>query len=287
MEFLYYPGCSLGVSASNYNISAIKVCEELGITLKEINDWNCCGATSFIALDELMGTVVSARNLAIAEKQGFKELVVTCSGCYVTLKKANTHMKERPKFKEQVNEALGAANMTYSGNVEIRHLIEVLALDCGLEKITKSIKKPLKNLKIAAYSGCQLVRPYCTFDNKEFPHVLDDLLKTTGATVVDFEFKARCCGGMLMQTNKEIAEKMVLDILEDATRHNADCIATACPLCQMNLEGFQGSINTHFHKEYKIPIMPFTQIMGLALGLKEGDLKIKRNLISPELALAK
>ncbi|MFH1454487.1 MAG: CoB--CoM heterodisulfide reductase iron-sulfur subunit B family protein, partial [Armatimonadota bacterium] len=240
MEYLYYPGCSQEVSASNYNKSTFKACEKLKIKLTELEDWNCCGATNYLAVEELMGFSIAARNFALAQQKGFKEMLVICNGCLTTLIKVNKYMDQYPDMKEKINEALGAASLSYDGGIKVRHLVDILYNDYKVDKIAEKVTKSLKNLKVAAYSGCQLVRPYGEYDSKEFPNALDEILKATGAELIDYEYKARCCGGMLIISDEHIAKKLVKDIFESVKRKGADCIATACPLCQMNLEAYQG-----------------------------------------------
>jgi len=286
MEILYYPGCSEEISASNYDKSARKVCEALAIKVTDVTDWNCCGATNYLSVEEFMGFAVAARNFAIAEKMGFNQMMVVCNGCLTALSKVNQYMEKSSENKNKINEALGAAGLKYEGKIKVRHFIDILANDIGVEKIKQKVIRPLKNLKVAAYSGCQLVRPYCDFDSKEFPTVLDGLLNAAGAEVIDFEGKARCCGGMLMTTKEEVAQKLIKDILEEVTRKGADCIATACPLCQINLEGYQSKINSKYGTNYNMEIVPFTQLLGLALGVGAQELAFNKNLTNTKKVLS-
>lgn len=287
MEYLYYPGCSQEHTCINYDTSARKVMEALGAPLKELEDWNCCGATNYISTNELMGFSIAARNLSRAQNQDYKEVIVTCSGCFTVFYKLNDYMNSKADIFEKVNEALGAAGLSYNGTVKARHLAEVIYNDFGIEKLKSKVSKPLTGLKVAPYSGCQLARPYGDFDSQEFPEKLGELMSLTGAEAVEFSNRARCCGGLLMSTKEEAAMKLCKDIFEEVTNLGADCIATICGLCQLNLEGYQKKINIRFGTSYNIPIVPFTQIIGLSLGLSEKDLMFEKNLVDSKKVLAK
>lgn len=278
-EYTYYPGCSLEVNNKGYDVSSRAVAEALDIKLTELEDWNCCGATAYMSVAEKESFALAARNLAIAEKEK-KELVTVCNACYTVLSKTNHYMKDDPKLANDIKEALQAANLSYNNTVKVRHLLDVLVNDIGEKTIKEKVIKPLNGFKVAPYYGCLISRPHGTFDDPEFPVTLDKLLTWVGASPVNFPTKTKCCGGMLMTTSPEVGKKLTKSILESAVTNEADCIATTCPLCHINLEAYQGEINSTFGTNFHVPIVYFTQLVGLALGIDKNKLMIKNNLIS-------
>jgi heterodisulfide reductase subunit B len=277
MDYTYYPGCSLESAHSSYSDSVKSVFKYLGSNLIELEDWNCCGATAYMSVKETMSFAISARNLALAEKHD-RDVVAPCSACFTILSKTNRYLKELPEFHEKVNECLKEGGLTYNLTVKVRHPLEVLINDIGLETIKAKVKHPLDGLKIANYYGCQIVRPEKGFDDRENPMTMDNLFEALGATNVYYPFKVKCCGGMLMTTYEDVALKLSKEIIASAVENGADCIVTTCPLCQMNLEGYQGLINKKYNTNYNMPILFFTQVLGLAFGLNEKELGIDKNL---------
>ena len=189
--YSYFPGCSEESTGLGLGLSAEAIAEPLDMELVELEDWNCCGSTPYGSLAEEESIAVAARNLALAEKRGL-DLVTPCSSCYVTLAKANRHLQEHPELLAQVNEALAAVNLSYLGNVRVRHLVDVLVNDVTPEVIATRVKQPLHGLRVAPYYGCQLVRPDYGLDNTESPESLDRLVECLEAEAVSFPLKARC-----------------------------------------------------------------------------------------------
>jgi heterodisulfide reductase subunit B len=257
-------------------MSCRAVSSHLGCELIELEDWNCCGATIYMSIKKVTSLAIAARNLALAERQGL-EIVTPCSSCYTILNKAHTYLSNSQELLDSVNSCLAEAGLKYNCTVRVRHPLDVLVNDIGLEMINMYIKKPLDGLRIANYYGCQLVRPEKGFDDKENPTSMENLFQSIGAEEVYFPYKLRCCGGMLMTTFEDAALKLSEEILECAVENSADCIVTTCPLCQMNLEAYQEKINKKFNKNYKMPILFFTQVLGVALGLSEEVLGIDKN----------
>jgi len=283
-HYTYYPGCSAEATAIPLGISVPAVAKALDIDLAELEDWNCCGSTPYHSVNKLEAAAMAARNLAIAEKTGL-DLVTPCSNCYVVLASVNEHLKELPSFREKVEEALAAGNLTYSGGVKVRHLAEVLYTDITPEVIARKVTKPLKGLKVAAYYGCQLVRPN-GFDDPESPHSLDELVTSLGADAVPWEMKARCCGSSLVMPEQEVALGLVNKILRNAQAHGAQCLITPCPLCQINLDAYQSQVNSQFKTSYNLPVLFVTQLIGVALGIPAKELALSKNIVSPMRVLA-
>ena len=215
MDYAYYPGCSLESTARPYDVSLRRVFERLGVGLREIEDWNCCGATSYITINKLTAYSISARNLAYAEKMGL-DVCAPCSSCYTILSKVNRHMQWGEEHTRNINDVLAAAGLSYSAKVDVLHPLDILVNKVGVEKIAAKAVRRLDGIRIAPYYGCQIVRPRGRFDDREEPTALDELFAALGGTVVPFGSKLRCCGGMLMTTLEEVALKLNRDILAEA-----------------------------------------------------------------------
>lgn len=291
MKYGYYPGCSMEKNARSYHTSTLAVTKPLGIELVEVEDWNCCGATEYIAIDKIPAYALVSRNLALAADQnGSSNLVAPCSACFLNLKKVDHVLQEDSKLKEKIDLALDAGGLQYEpGAVNVQHLLETLYLDVGLEAIKEQVKKPLYNLKVAPYYGCLVPRPANmeSFDDPEHPTSLDEILAALGATVVDYPLKAQCCGGHMTQISEETALELIRRLLKNAEDSGADLIATLCPMCQLNLDAYQDAVNAHFGTKFKMPIVYFTQLMGLAFGVSSGELDFGKEIVSAKPALKK
>ncbi|HSL95842.1 MAG TPA: CoB--CoM heterodisulfide reductase iron-sulfur subunit B family protein [Thermoleophilia bacterium] len=287
MKYLYYPGCSAEATGKAYDVSARAVMEKLGVELEELDDWNCCGATSYFSVRELDSFAIAARNMAIAQKQGAEDLCVICNACYTTLAKANRYMAESPEVFKAVNGALGAVGRSYDGNVNVRHMMDILINDVGLEAIEARVTRRLTGIRVAPYYGCQFSRPHGSFDDVQFPTTMDRLFQAMGADVItDWDAKTDCCGGMMMLTKRDGALRLCHELLVAARQYKADVVVAACPLCEMNLEGYQRQVNQAFGTDFDIPVMYFTQLAGLALGADPKQLAIDKQVVSCEPVLA-
>ena len=281
MRYLYYPGCSAEATGKAYDISARAMMEKLGVELVELDDWNCCGATSYFSVRELDSFAIAARNMAIAQAQGDEDLCVICNACYTTLAKTNRYMAESSHVFEAVNGALGAVDRSYDGKKPIRHVMDVLINDVGIEAVQAKVTKRLTGLRVAPYYGCQFSRPMGTFDDPQFPTTMDRLFEAMGADVItDWDAKTDCCGGMMMLTKEEGALRLCHELLAAAKQADAQVIVAACPLCEMNLEGYQPRVNKTYGTDFDIPVMYFTQLAGLALGADPKQLAIDKQVVS-------
>jgi heterodisulfide reductase subunit B len=294
MKYSYFPGCSLERNAIAYHQSTLAVAKQLGITFEELEDWNCCGATEYFSIEILPAYALIGRDLALAANQaaegGSDQLVAPCSACYLNLKKADHYMGESPDLTEKVNTALAAGGLHYApGSVKVRHLLDIIVYDVGHEAIAAKLKRPLYNLNVAPYYGCLYPRPAKTgsVDNPEYPTNLDKLMTTLGAEVVDFPLKAHCCGGHMTQISESVALELIRRLLANAAEYDADAIVTICPMCQLNLDAYQESVNKHFGTDFAIPILFFTQLVGLALGIEPQELGFGKEFVDAEKALAK
>jgi heterodisulfide reductase subunit B len=278
MKYSYFPGCSLKGLGRSYEESLLPVMKHLGVELAELDDWNCCGATAYMSVDEGKAAVLAARNLAIAEKAGPEDLMTPCSACYLVLNKTQHNIADFPEINATVRRALGSAKLAYNGTVKVRHPLDMLINDVGLDVIKEKVVRPLKGLKVAPYYGCQVVRPYATFDDGWNPTTMDRLLATLGAEVVDYPLKTKCCGGSLTGTVPEAGLRLTYILLKEAVRRGADVIATVCPLCQFNLDAYHDQIARRWGPA-RIATVYFTQLMGLAFGLAPEPLGLKRNFV--------
>jgi heterodisulfide reductase subunit B len=237
-----------------------------------------------------------ARNLAQAAKSngapqgGTHDLVAPCSACYLNLKKCDKYMRVDPALAEKVNLALAAGGLAYKpGSVHVRHLLDVVMEDVGCPTIASRVTRPLKGLRVAPYYGCLISRPGLRVDehNPEYPMILDELLGCLGAQVVDFPLKTHCCGGHMTQISETTGFELIRRLVKGAADYQADVIVTVCPMCQLNLDGFQGAMNRYFKTAYHVPVLYFTQMMGLAFGLGIEALGIGAEFVDARPALAK
>lgn len=291
-KYLFYPGCAMETSARAYNESLMAIKDIIGLEIEEVSDWNCCGATEYVGLSLTPAYSLIARNLALAAQQanGNKVLMASCSACYLNLAKADHYMAERPALETRVNQALAAGGLHYQpGTLEMRHLLDVIINDIGLETIKSKVNRPLKGLRVAPYLGCMVPRPDYEgrWSDHEHPKELDWLLKALGAEVIDFPLKTHCCSGHMTQISPETAFELIRRLVSSAEQYKADLMVTVCPMCQMNIDAYQRETNRHFGTNYHMPILFFTQIMGVALGVDPKQLGFGREMVSAQAALAR
>jgi len=291
MRYAYYPGCSLTRSAEPYDLSAKAIAAPLGLSLEEIDDWNCCGATEYISINKNAAYALVGRNLALAAKQGISsDVVAPCSACFLNLRKVDHYMAKYPAVREKTNAALAAGDLHYEpGSMHVRHLLDVVVEDVGYETLQTRVVRPLDGLRVAPYYGCLIVRPQWNGAevDTEYPTHLDRLLRTLGAEVVDFPLKTHCCGGHMTQISADTAYELIRRLLHNASEYEADIIVTACPMCQLNLDAYQSQVNRHFGTNFHLPVLYFTQMIGLAMGMAPADLGIGREVVSAAAALGK
>ena len=296
MKYGYFPGCSLEKNAASYQISTMAVAKAFNLEFLEPDDWNCCGATEYISLNKTAAYALVARNLVLAKQLELgqngndKQLIAPCSACFLNLSKAESYLTKNAELAGIINTALAAGGMHYvGGGLTVRHLLDVFVNDVGYEAVKEKVVKPLTGLRIAPYYGCLIVRPRFqgVFDDFEQPVTLDKLMKALGAYVVDFPLKAQCCGGHMTQISEPVAMDIINRLLANAQDYQADIIVTLCPMCQLNLDAYQASVNRFFKTDYHIPVLYFTQMIGLALGMSAKELGIGSELVDARPALAK
>lgn len=277
MKYLYYPGCTLEGTALEYDAATRAALAALGAELTDLKDWTCCGASAAESTSFLLSMVLAARNLAIAEAMNpSADIVVPCSACYLNLRRVEDHVQRDGTLMERINEALREEGVVYRGGVKVRHLLDVMVRDFDPEAVRSKVQRNLGGLKVAPYYGCQALRPYPDFDDPEEPRSMEPLLKALGAEIHPWAVGGRCCGAALMSTKKEVALQLTGNILKSAK--GADCIVTVCPMCEMNLEAYQGPAGKALGADLGIPILYLPQIVGIALGLSGKALRMDLNL---------
>jgi heterodisulfide reductase subunit B len=269
----YYPGCSLHSTGLEYGKSTQEVCEILDIELKELSDWNCCGASSAHCKDEALAIELATRNLVTAEEAGL-DLVIPCAACFQRFKVAEKHIREGKK---------PVIDTRYRGKVPIKHLLDFLMEEENLKAIKEKVKKPLKGLKAVCYYGCLITRPPKVTDAKNYenPQTMDELLSLLGVEVYPWSYKTDCCGGSLMLSRPDIVAQLSGKLIQMAEETGADCVATACPLCQANLDTKQSVISKNLGREVRFPVFYFTELLGLALGSGEAGQWLKKHIVDP------
>ncbi len=285
-EYSFYPGCSSqsGASSVNYLKSTQTICQELDIQLNEIPDWNCCAASiGYGGGGELPRISLSARNIALSQQaHGQQDIVATCAACWLATREAKERIEESDKVRSGIDTALGEIGIKIEGEMpKTRHMVEVLIEDLGYEEIKSKVTNPLEGLKIAGYVGCQTNRPFgIDGESYENPKYLDRMIETVGAEPVDkYEKKASCCGGALMFSEPEKSQALVKDIIEAAYDGGADMIVTPCPVCQMNVEVYQGHINKTYGTKFNIPVVYYSTLMSVAFGRSAKDAALDGQMI--------
>lgn len=285
--YSFYPGCSSQnkASSSNYLVSTNSMCQKLGITLNEVPDWNCCGASiGYGGGGELPRVVLSARNLALSEQHNAgQDMVATCAACWLASREVKERLDHSPEMKADANAALKEAGLEYKGQTQARHMVEVLLEDIGMEALQSGVKKPLKGIKFAGYVGCQTNRPFgIAGESFENPMYLDNMIQAMGAeAVTNYDQKVTCCGGALAFSEPEKSQKQIKDIIESAYDHGADMIVTPCPLCQANVEIYQGEVNKRYGTKFNIPVTYYSQLITVAYGGTAAEAALGGHLVAP------
>ncbi len=279
MDIAYYPGCSLHGIAREYGRSAELVCRRLGIRLLEVEDWNCCGATAAHSLDRELTLGLSARNLASVNRMNLDRVTTPCAGCFNRMKGVAHALKHSTEVRERMEMVVEAP---LSNLPVVSHLMQALVEWTGLQRLAEPVLRPLKGLKLAAYYGCLLTRPRAIvcFDDPEQPTSMDSLLHALGADTVPWSHKAECCGGAFAASQTDIVIDLGGQVLKSARGAGADAIVVACPMCQVNLDSRQKAIEKAQGILYDLPVLYFTQLMGLAYGFPPRQTGLNKLLVS-------
>jgi len=280
MKYVYYPGCSAESTARDQYKSTLAVSRALGLELIEPEGWTCCGSTPAHQVNHDLAISLASANLAKVKDMGL-EMVVSCASCFNRMKTANHEIISDARTRDSVSDALGK---DYDGSVPVRHFLEIIIEDLGLEKLKKAIVNPLKGLKVASYYGCLLVRPHevTGFDDSEHPLYMDRIVDALGAQPIDWPYKLECCGGSLTLTRADVVVKLTDSIIGMAKDSGADCIVVACPMCQLNLDMRQSDILKATGKRHNMPVIYITQLIGLSLGIPKRKLGLNKLLTPPD-----
>lgn len=276
MKIGYYPGCSLEGTAIEYDESLKAVCKQFDIELAEINGWNCCGATAAHSVNHSLSVALPARILALAEKQGFEEVLVPCAACFSRLFTAKSEIEKDDTLKNEIENTIEIDFEKLPTPINMIDFLNKYIIKNLPEKVTNPYKQ-----KVACYYGCLLVRPpkLLGIDNFEDPQTMEAVIRAIGGKTIDWAFKTECCGAGLSISKTDIVAKLSGKILEDATDRGAEAIIVACPMCHSNLDMRRKEINRHLNKQITTPILYITQAIGLALGLSEKELGFHRHFV--------
>jgi heterodisulfide reductase subunit B2 len=279
-RYAYYSGCSQESSSKEYDTSLRAVMKALGTELVEPEDWSCCGSTPAHTVNHVLAAALAARNLTLVEKMNMPVITTPCPSCLTAFKEAN-HRMENAYFKKEVNTLL---DEPYNCSVDAKSSLQIIYEDIGLEAIASKVKYVFPDLKVAPYYGCIMNRPpeIAKFDDPENPIAMDKVLSALNVKVCDFAFKTECCGAGFGYTKKSMMQELTYKVLNMARDAGANCVAVACPVCQMNLDLNQKEINKAFGSDFNMPVLYFTQIMGLAFGYSPKELGIKKLIVNPD-----
>lgn len=280
MRYALYLGCVAEDSCKELGMSMDLIAKKLGMNFVEIKDATCCGAGYLHAYNEQLSLFLNGRSLAMAEKAGAETIITVCSLCLLALEKVNKELSSNPEALKATNELLKKVGLHYSGKMKIKHMLQVLLEDYGLEKIAKMVERPL-NLNVAPFYSCQLLRPpdMHKFDDSYEPKSLDNLIKALGGRPVSFPGKTKCCGFHILMVNEDIALKMSGAHLKDAKDRGADCMVTPCPCCHLVFDMYQPRIESKLDMKLKLPILHLPQLIGLALGFTPKQLGLNRHIV--------
>jgi len=283
MKISYYPGCTLKANAKNFEDSTLCSLAKLGIEVAELPRWNCCGTVYSLATDDLIHHVAPVRNLIFSKEAKADALLTLCAMCYNTLKRANERVKKNAEDRDNINRFMDAEGLAYEGDVKVLHLLELLRDVITFENVAKKAVRPLTGLKVASYYGCLLVRPKeIGLDNVENPQVLENLMTALGAQSLDFPYKTECCGAYQTVDNPGIVAERTYKILSSARGRGADVVAVSCPLCAFNLDNRQRETSDLYPDFKKMPILYFSQLLGIALGCPEEALRFDLHDVDPK-----
>jgi heterodisulfide reductase subunit B len=290
-EYALFIGCTISVRGLNYELSARKVAEKLGIEFVDIQEFSCCGFP-LSSIHHNSAVAIAARNIALAKAKNL-DIITLCSACtgYLTEIKKLLENKTNSKLLKDVNSKLKDLGYKYERGVKIKHFARFLFEDIGVDKIKEHIKEPLKGIKVAPHYGCHYIKPsdiFGGFDNPLHPQSLDKLIEVTGATPVHYRDKLQCCGGGILAVNEETSVKMVKEKLDHIKDANADAMTLICPFCSIMYDEFQPTVEITYETEYKIPVLYYPQLLGLALGLDpKKDLAVRTNQVKVKPLLEK
>jgi len=280
MELAYYPGCSLHASSALYDIQNKMVFKQLGVELKELDDWNCCGATSASKTSDFLSVALPARNLGIADASGLSDIVIPCSSCYSRMLVSQKRLAEDPSLKEAINAEL---SKKVEGKIKILSILEVLVPRAASGEIAEKITKKLEGLRPVCYYGCLLTRfpsDVPVPDDVENPQGMEKVCKALGAEPLDWSYKTDCCGASAAVNDADQSLLLMSRIMKDAVARGANCFVTTCPMCQLNLDAYQDKVGERYGINKRLPVYFITELLGIAMGLSPRKLQIDRHFVN-------
>jgi heterodisulfide reductase subunit B len=287
-SYALFLGCTIPARQPNYELSARKALAKLGIELVDLANMTCCAPPPVQSIDLETSLAVAAYNICLAEEADLN-LVTLCSGCFESLSMANAMLKADEQLKSKVNRILSQAGKEFTGSKEVKHYLQVLMDDVGLTRLKENVSKPLSNLKVAAFYGCHALRPseLLKLDDPERPRILEDLIETLGAESVEYRNKLKCCGGLLRGYSDDLALELAREKIANTAKAGADCIATLCPFCFVALDIGQLQIRSKFNEVYNMPIIHYSELLSLALGVDPKELALETHKIRVDAVISK
>ncbi len=282
-SYALFLGCTIPARQPNYELSARKSLDKLGVELVDLANMTCCCPPPAQSIDLETSLAVAAYNICLAEEADL-DLLTLCSGCFESLAMANAMLRRDEKLKAKINKILSQAGKEFQGSKEVKHFLQVLTGDVGLERLKQSVVKSLSNLKIAAFYGCHALRPseLLKLDDPERPRILETLIETLGAENVEYRNKLKCCGGLLRGYSDDLALDLARDKLFNTSKAGADCIATLCPFCFVALDIGQIQVRSKFNENYEIPVLHYSELLALALGIDPRELALQTHKIKTD-----
>jgi heterodisulfide reductase subunit B len=280
MSYTLFLGCVIPTRFPSYELSVRNAMKKFGVDLNDLSGATCCAPIPIESVDYTTSLAITAYNLCLAEETN-KDLMPICNGCYQALSKANSALKSNEKLKNSTNKILAKVGKEYKGTIAVKDYLQVLCDDIGFKKIGEKITEPLKNLKVAVFYGCHLLKPssILSFDDPERPHILDELVELTGATSVPYMYKTKCCGSLLRGVSDELANKLARDKLYHASQAGADCIVTVCPSCFLQLDVGQLIVSRKFNESYNLPVLHYPELLALAMGINPKEIGLHTHRI--------
>ena len=287
-RYALFLGCTIPARQPNYELSARKSLTKLGIELVDLPHMTCCAPPPLQSIDLETSLAVAAYNICLAEEADLN-LITLCSGCFESLSMANATLKSDEQLRAKINRILSKAGKEFIGNKEVKHFIQVLMNDVGLERLKQSVSKPLTNLKVAAFYGCHALRPseLLNFDDPECPTILEKLIEILGAKSVEYRNKLKCCGGLLRGYSDDLALDLTREKIANTTKAGVDCIATLCPFCFFALDLGQLQLKSKLNETFYMPVFHYTELLSLALGIDPKELALKAHKVKTDKTISK
>jgi heterodisulfide reductase subunit B len=288
MKYAFFLGCTIPARSRNYELSARKVADKLDIEMVDVKEFICCGFP-IKASDQKSSEIMAAYNLCLAQEKDL-DILTLCSSCGSALTEAAHHLSEDGNARDEVNEHLSGAGLKYEGNVKVRHFARILFEDIGEDKIKEHLQRDLSDLKVAIHYGCHYLKPsdiYDGFDEVEAPRSLDELVQLSGARVIDYPGKLKCCGGPVLPVDENVALSVTKEKLDNIAGTDANAMCLVCPFCSVMYDSNQKSIESEYDTSYDLPVLYLTQILGLAMGFDRKALGLNMNVVKTKKLLSK